>query len=323
MLIRLNKLARIATILPRSRQFSRSSIFQDDPIIIDIDEKEQRARAYRGSLLIVPTPLGNLSDMSLRQYEALTAGCDVIACEDTRKTGKMLQLMRDRRLRSKFFNEFGVDVDTFMSGNEERGSDTFSNINDLKDSKVAEANFEEIREDFSKEAPDTNDEQLEDTMFYLSEEEFNDQRILNKLAESNAAFDQVMEGKVQEEEEDSLRAAVQQILNNLEVEIEKNKFGDLEKQIKKERTTALEMEMTQEDRDFVSMVDQEYYKRVKTSDEYYRRKKLILLNLEKLQKKVEKSAQNYDDYSKLKFIMLEKARQKRSVLKNFWKLEDF
>ena len=81
--------------------------------------------------------------------------------------------------------------------------------------------------------------------------------------------------------------------------------------------------MTQEDRDFVSMVDQEYYKRVKTSDEYYRRKKLILLNLEKLQKKVEKSAQNYDDYSKLKFIMLEKARQKRSVLKNFWKLEDF
>lgn len=160
-------------------------------------------------------------------------------------------------------------------------------------------------------------------MFFLSEEEFNDQRILNKLAESNAAFDQVMEGKVQEEEEDSLRAAVQQILNNLEVEIEKNKFGDLEKQIKKERTTALEMEMTQEDRDFVSMVDQEYYKRVKTSDEYYRRKKLILLNLEKLQKKVEKSAQNYDDYSKLKFIMLEKARQKRSVLKNFWKLEDF
>lgn len=47
---------------------------------------------------------------------------------------------------------------------------------------------------------------------------------------------------------------------------------------------------------------------MKTSDEYYRRKKLILMNLEKLQKKVEKSAKNYDEYAKLKFIMLEKAR---------------
>lgn len=83
------------------------------------------------------------------------------------------------------------------------------------------------------------------------------------------------------------------------------------------------MHMTPEDKEFVEMVDQEYYKRVKTSSEYYRRKKLILQNLEKLQKKVEQSAQNYDDYSKLKFIMLEKANQKRSVLKNFVKLENF
>jgi hypothetical protein len=45
--------------------------------------------------------------------------------------------------------------------------------------------------------------------------------------------------------------------------------------------------------------------------------------LERLQKKVEKSAKNYDDYAKLKFIMLEKAAQKRSVLKNFMKLESY
>jgi len=38
---------------------------------------------------------------------------------------------------------------------------------------------------------------------------------------------------------------------------------------------------------------------------------------------VESSAKNYDDYSKLKFIMLEKAKQKQSVLKNFYKLESF
>jgi hypothetical protein len=40
--------------------------------------------------------------------------------------------------------------------------------------------------------------------------------------------------------------------------------------------------MTSEDKEFVEMVDQEYYKRVKTSGEFYRRKKLILMNLDKL-----------------------------------------
>ena len=64
--------------------------------------------------------------------------------------------------------------------------------------------------------------------------------------------------------------------------IQMNKFGDLEKQMQKERENALALSMTEEDKEFVEMIDQEYYKRVKTSDEYYRRKKLILMNLEKL-----------------------------------------
>ena len=48
---------------------------------------------YRGSLVIVPTPIGNLGDLSLRQYEALTTS-DIIACEDTRKTGKLIELIK-------------------------------------------------------------------------------------------------------------------------------------------------------------------------------------------------------------------------------------
>lgn len=56
----------------------------------------------------------------------------------------------------------------------------------------------------------------------------------------------------------------------------------MEANIRKERDTALERSMTAEDKEFVEMIDQEYYKRVKTSDEFYRRKKLILKNLEKL-----------------------------------------
>jgi 16S rRNA (cytidine1402-2'-O)-methyltransferase len=43
----------------------------------------------RGRLLVVATPIGNLGDLSPRAVETL-AGADVVACEDTRHTRKLL-----------------------------------------------------------------------------------------------------------------------------------------------------------------------------------------------------------------------------------------
>lgn len=40
--------------------------------------------------------------------------------------------------------------------------------------------------------------------------------------------------------------------------------------------------LTEEDRKFVETIDQEYYTRVKSSDTFYRRKALILQNLQML-----------------------------------------
>lgn len=42
-----------------------------------------------GTLIICPTPLGNLGDVTKRSVEVLNT-CDVIYCEDTRVTGKLL-----------------------------------------------------------------------------------------------------------------------------------------------------------------------------------------------------------------------------------------
>ena len=92
-----------------------SSIFTD-PEDNTIDIGDERP-SYRGSLVIVPTPIGNLGDLSVRQIEALTR-CDIIACEDTRKTGKMMELILHKRMKERFKTHFGSSYETFFDGNE-------------------------------------------------------------------------------------------------------------------------------------------------------------------------------------------------------------
>lgn len=48
----------------------------------------------RGMLTICPTPIGNLRDISIRQYQTLR-NADILACEDTRLTGLLLRLLNN------------------------------------------------------------------------------------------------------------------------------------------------------------------------------------------------------------------------------------
>ena len=57
-----------------------------------------------GKLVVCPTPIGNLEDITLRVRRALYEA-DVIACEDTRRTGLLLERLEIQALRLMSYHE--------------------------------------------------------------------------------------------------------------------------------------------------------------------------------------------------------------------------
>ncbi len=74
-----------------------------------LDATPFRAPSLEAGLYIVATPIGHLKDVSLRTLETLAAA-DIVACEDTRVTAKLLQRY-GIRARMRSYDDHARDAD--------------------------------------------------------------------------------------------------------------------------------------------------------------------------------------------------------------------
>lgn len=68
--------------------------------------KTLNAPLPRGKLTIIPTPIGNMSDISPNMLKALLSA-DLIGCEDRRVAGQLYSLVRNRNILGEMNEKFG------------------------------------------------------------------------------------------------------------------------------------------------------------------------------------------------------------------------
>jgi 16S rRNA (cytidine1402-2'-O)-methyltransferase len=98
-----------------------------------------------GSLIVCPTPIGNLDDITLRARDALVAA-DYIACEDTRRTGSLLDKLGIRPPPPLVSNHEGNEASraTELAQRIERG-DTVVLVSDAGMPAISDPGFRLVR----------------------------------------------------------------------------------------------------------------------------------------------------------------------------------
>jgi 16S rRNA (cytidine1402-2'-O)-methyltransferase len=94
-------------------------------------------------LVLVSTPIGNLGDISARARDVLEA-CDLILCEDTRRTGRLLAAMNIRG-RTETLHEHNEDARIESVLERLRGNQTIALVSDAGTPLVSDPGYRLVR----------------------------------------------------------------------------------------------------------------------------------------------------------------------------------
>lgn len=94
-------------------------------------------------LYIVATPIGNLGDITRRAADVL-ARCDVIACEDTRVTGKLLHHLGIRKIMRRYDDHASADQRERLLG--EMGEKSVVLVSDAGTPLISDPGYRLVRE---------------------------------------------------------------------------------------------------------------------------------------------------------------------------------
>ncbi|MFT5336454.1 MAG: 16S rRNA (cytidine1402-2'-O)-methyltransferase [Sphingobacteriales bacterium] len=105
----------------------------------------------KGRLILVPTPIGNLGDITLRAIETLKAA-DLVAAEDTRVTGKLLHLLGISKPMVSFHSNNEHRVLEKLMGHLNDGK-TVALCSDAGSPGISDPGFLAVREAIKNEIP--------------------------------------------------------------------------------------------------------------------------------------------------------------------------
>ena len=104
-------------------------------------------------LVLVSTPIGNLGDISARARAVLEA-CDLILCEDTRRTGRLLAAM-DIRGRTETLHEHNEDARIGSVLGRLRADQTIALVSDAGTPLVSDPGYRLVRAAIEADLPVT------------------------------------------------------------------------------------------------------------------------------------------------------------------------
>jgi len=107
------------------------------------DDPRDGPSASLGGLVLVSTPIGNLGDISLRARSVLDT-CDLILCEDTRRTGRLLTAL-DIRSRTETLHDHNEDARIASVLERLRANQTIALVSDAGTPLVSDPGYRLVR----------------------------------------------------------------------------------------------------------------------------------------------------------------------------------